>query len=165
MNLALGFALLFLGLLGIALSAHFKGLRYFDRPALARLAGFDLGLDLVKWLLLFAGLVLLARTSRASFLGAAGVLILLWCYRRFIHSARFQERLLTRDFAALKKERPELSSGEVLFEIAFRRHPRWGPELIEQMVRDYPTVKSFARIMARMERGFRGFSGRGRRCR
>ena len=28
MNLALGFALLFLGLLGIALSAHFKGLRW-----------------------------------------------------------------------------------------------------------------------------------------
>lgn len=160
MTLAIGGALLLLGLLGMALSVHFKGLRYFDRPSLARHAFFDPTLDIAKWLLLLAGLFLLARASRPAFLGAAGALLLLTGYRRFIRSARFQERLLARDFAALKRDRPDLSSDEALYEIAMRRHPRWGPELIEQMVRDNPTVESFARILAKMERGFRGFSGR-----
>jgi len=159
-TLATGAALLLLGLLGMALSVHFKGLRYFDRPSLARHAVFDPALDLAKWLLLLAGLFLMARSSRVAFFGAAGGLLILAGYRRFIRGARFQERLLARDVAALKKDRPDLSSGEVLYEIAMRRHPRWGPELIEQMVRDYPTVESFSRILVRMERGFRGFSGK-----
>jgi len=159
-TLATGAALLLVGLLGMALSVHFKGLRYFDRPSLARHAFFDPTLDVAKWLLLLAGLVVLARTSRVTFLGAAGALLLLSGYRRFIRSSRFQERLLARDVAALKRDRPELSSGEALYEVAMRRHPRWGPELTEQMVRDNPTVESFARILVKMERGFRGFSGR-----
>ena len=54
-----------------------------------------------------------------------------------------------------------MSDEEILFELAYRKHPRWGPELIEEMVRDYPTVESFARTLGRMERGFRGFRGRG----
>ena len=160
MSPAPGIVLLFLGLLGMVLSAHVKRLRYFDRPSLARNSLFDPALDLLKWLLLLAGLALVARASRASFFVASGTLLLLWCYRRFIRSARFQRRLLERDFAAVRRDRPELTGEEVLFEIALRRHPRWGPELIEQMVRDYPTVESFARIMVKMERGFRGFSGR-----
>ncbi|OLD62376.1 MAG: hypothetical protein AUI47_12690 [Acidobacteria bacterium 13_1_40CM_2_68_5] len=155
-----GIVVLVLGLLGMVLSAHFKGLRYFDRPSLARTAWFDPALDLVKWLLLLAGLALLARASLAFLFVAAGALAALGGYRRFIRSARFQQRLLARDCAALRRDRPGLSDEEMLFEIAFRRHPRWGPELIEQMVRDYPTVESFARIMVKMERGFRGFSGK-----
>ncbi len=160
MTLGTGAVLLLLGLLGMALSLHFKGLRYFDRPSLARHAFFDPALDVAKWLLLLAGLLLLARASRAAFLGASGALLLLGGYRRLIRSGPFQERLLARDVAALGKDRPDLSSEEVLYEIAMRRHPRWGPELIEQMVKDHPTVESFARILVKMERGFRGFSGR-----
>ena len=155
-----GIIVVVLGLLGMVLSVHFKGLRYFDRPSVARHSWFDPALDLVKWLLLLAGLALLARASLASFFVAAGTLVVLGCYRRFIRSARFQQRLLARDCASLRRNRPELSDEEMLFEIALRRHPRWGPELIEQMVRDYPTVESFARIMVKMERGFRGFSGK-----
>ncbi len=160
MSPAPGIALLVLGLLGMVLSAHVKGLRYFDRPSVARNALFDPALDLVQWLLLLAGLVLLARASPGSFVAAAGTLLALGCYRRFIRSARFQQRLLARDFAARRRDRPDLSDEQILFEIALRRHPRWGPELIDQMVRDCPTVESFARIMVRMERGFRGFSGK-----
>lgn len=156
----LGSALLLLGLLGMLASAHFKGLRYFDRPAPARNPFFDPVLDALKWALLVAGLVLIARASLSLFFSAAGVLLALWTCRRFIRSARFQKKLLLRDFAALRKERPELSDEAILFELACRKHPRWGPELIEQMVRDYPTVESFAPILTKMERGFRGFSGR-----
>ncbi|MEK7282370.1 MAG: hypothetical protein AAB249_01055 [Acidobacteriota bacterium] len=155
-----GGTLLLLGLLGLLASAHFKGLRYFDRPAPARHPWFDAALDVLKWALLVAGLVLIARASLRVFLSAAGLLLALWGYRRFIRTAFFQEKLLRRDFTALRRDRPDLSDEAILFELACRRHARWGPELIEQMVRDYPTVGALARIMTKMERGFRGFSGR-----
>ena len=156
----LGGSLLLLGLLGLLASAHFKELRYFDRPAPARHSWFDPVLDVLKWVLVVAGLVLIARVSLRVFTSLAGLLLALWAYRRFIRSPYFQEKLLRRDFAVLRRARPDLSDEAILFELACRKHPRWGPELIEQMARDYPTVEAFARIMTRMERGFRGFSGR-----
>ena len=155
-----GGALLLLGLLGFLASTHFKDLRYFDRPAAARTPWFDPALDVLKWLLLIAGLALIALGSMPVASLVAGLLVALWSYKRFIRSAWFQEKLLRREFLARRRARPELSEEAILFELACRKHPRWGPELIEQMVRDYPSVESFARIMTRMERGFRGFSGR-----
>lgn len=155
-----GGTLLLLGLVGMLASAHFKGLRYFDRPAPARHPWFDPALDVFKWALLVAGLVLIARASLRVFFSVAGLLLALWGYRRVIRSAFFHEKLLRRDFTVLRRARPDLSDAAILFELACRKHARWGPELIEQMVRDYPTVESFARIMTKMERGFRGFSGR-----
>jgi len=155
-----GLTLVLLGLLAMLAAIHFKGLRYFDRPALARNARFDPILDGVKWLLLLTGLGLLLRASPAAFFGTAVALLLLWSYRKAIRSARFQERLLRRDFAVLRRNRPGMSDGEILYDLAYRKHPRWGPELIEQMVRDYPTLESFARMLSRMERGYRGFKGR-----
>lgn len=161
-----GGALLLLGLLGFLASAHFKDLRYFDRPAAARTPWFDPALDVLKWLLLVAGLSWIALGSVTVASIVSGILAALWAYRRFIRSAWFQEKLLRREFLARRRDRPDLSDEAILFELACRKHPRWGPELIEQMVRDYPSVESFARIMTKMERGFRGFSGslpRGRR--
>jgi hypothetical protein len=160
-SLVPGFTLLLLGLIAMLAAAHFKGLRYFDRPALARNALFDPILDGLKWALLLSGLVLLLRASRTVFLATTAALLVLWSYRRAIRSDSFQVRLLRRDFVVLRRSRPDMSDGEILFELTYRKHPRWGPELIEQMVRDYPTIESFARMLSRMERGFRGFKGRG----
>jgi hypothetical protein len=159
-SLVPGFTLTVLGLLGLLAAVHFKGLRYFDRPAMARNVLFDPLLDVLKWALLLSGLVLLGRASRPAFLVVAVLLGMLWAYRRVIRSVPFQERLLRRDFVALRRNRPELSDADILFELAYRKHPRWGPELLDQMARDYPTVESFARMLSRMERGFRGFKGR-----
>jgi len=142
------------------LAVHFKGLRYFDRPTLARNALFDPVLGSLKWCLVIAGLLLLLRVSRPAFLTAGGALMVVWAYRRIVRSGFFQEKLLQRDFDSMRRSRPGMSDEEILFELAYRRHPRWGPELIEQMVKDYPTVDSFARMLGSMERGFRGFRGR-----
>ena len=155
-----GGALLVLGLLGFLASAHFKGLRYFDRPPAARTSWFDPAVDVGKWLLLGAGLALIALGSIRVVCLVAGLLAALWAYTRFIRSAWLQEKLLRSDFTRLRRDRPDLSDEAILFELACRKHPRWGPELIEQMVRDYPTVESLASIITKMERGFRGFSGR-----
>lgn len=155
-----GVALLFVGLFAMLLSRHVKDLRYFDRPTVARNPYFDPGLDLFKWLLLAAGFLVLWRASRPACLVAAAVLLALGAYRRLIKSRFVQRRLMRREFAALKSERPGMSEGDILFELAYRRHARWGQELIEQMVKDHPTFEEFSRMMVRMERGFRGFKGR-----
>jgi hypothetical protein len=160
-SLVPGLALLLSGLFAMLAAAHVRGLRYFDRPALARNALFDPILDGLKWVLLLSGLVLILRASRAVFFTTSAALLVLWSYRRMIRSDVFQARLLRRDFLVLRKSRPEMSDGEILFELTYRKHPRWGPELIEQMVRDYPTIESFARMLSRMEQGYRGFKGRG----
>ena len=160
MTLLPGLALLLLGLFAMLVAAHFKGLRYFDRPTLARNAIFDPVLDVLKWLFVAAGLVMLLRASGPAFVAAAIALLSLWSYRRFVRSRLFQERLLRRDFAVLRRSRPEMSDREILYELAYRKHARWGPELIEQMVDDYPTVEAFSRMMVRMERGYRGLGGR-----
>jgi hypothetical protein len=86
-------------------------------------------------------------------------LVLLWGYCRVIRSVPFQARLLKHDFEILRRQRPALPEDRLLYELACRRHPQWGEELIEQMVRDYPTIEEFADVVARMERGFRGFKG------
>jgi hypothetical protein len=160
-SLVPGFTLLLLGLFGMLVAAHFKGARYFDRPAVARNALFDPILDGLKWALMASGLALLLRASRTVFFATAAALLVLWSYRQVIRSDVFQERLLRRAFVVLRRSRPDMSDGEILFELTYRKHPRWGQELIEQMVRDYPTIESFARMLSRMERGFRGFKGRG----
>jgi hypothetical protein len=159
-SLLAAYAVLLLGLLGMLAATHMKGLRYFDRPTFARNALFDPAVDLLKWILVAGGLLLLLRVSRPAFLLTAAILAALWAYHRLVRSGAFQARLLRRDFAAMHRSRPELTDGEILFELAYRRHPRWGQELIEQMTRDYPTIESFAAMLARMERGFRGFRGR-----
>lgn len=152
-----GCVLLFLGLAGMLFSAHLRSLRFFDRPSVARLRHFDAVLDALKWLLVAGGLAILVWRSPAAGAATAAVLALLWIYRRFIRSVAFQTRLVRRDFEALRRGRPGLPHEEILYELAWRRHPRWGPELIDQMVKDYPTIKRFSVMVVRMERGFRGF--------
>ncbi|HEU4402456.1 MAG TPA: hypothetical protein VFT43_10170 [Candidatus Polarisedimenticolia bacterium] len=157
MPIVAGFVLLLAGLLASLVATHIKARRYFDRPALARNRLFDPVLNLLKWLLLLSGLALLARVSRPVALTAGASLLALRGYLLFIRSHLFQRRLLRRDFEALKKARPGITEAEILYELTLRRHPSWGPELVEQMVHDYPTVESLAAVIARMERGFRGF--------
>jgi hypothetical protein len=157
MLLAAGYALLILGLAGMLLAAHLRSLRFFDRPSLARLPRFDPILDAVKWLLVAAGLGLIGRGSLPAAVLTGAALAALWGYRAVLGSTGFRTRRLKRDFEALRRRRPDLGYEQALFELAWRRHPRWGPELIEQMVRDYPAIESFAVIVVRMERGFRGF--------
>jgi hypothetical protein len=152
-----GFVAVLLGLLASLVAADFKARRYFDRPGLARNRLFDPVLSAAKWALLLAGLALLGRASRRSAVATAALLLVLWAYRRFVRSAGFQLWLLKRDYRELKRRKPGLPDREILCELVYRRNPRWGEELIEQMVIDHPDVESLSRMIARMERGFRGF--------
>jgi len=157
MTPAAGLALLLLGLLAWLAGEHVKALRFFDRPALARRRLFDPLLSLARWTLTLAGLVLVGLASRRALVAVVLALAPLWGYRRYIRSASFQRRLLRRDFESLRREHPEAADREIFCRLVYRRHPRWGVELIEMMVADNPDLDSLARVMARMERGFRGF--------
>ncbi|MGH9750383.1 MAG: hypothetical protein ACRD5D_00115 [Candidatus Polarisedimenticolia bacterium] len=160
MRLAAGFALLLCGLLGMLLSVHLRGLRFFDRPAPARVRGFDGFLDAVKWILVVGGLGVILSVSRIAAASAGAVLLAAWVRHRLVRGLGYQTGRLRREFEQLRRDRPELDEGQALCLLAERRHPRWGTELIEQMARDYPTIESFAVMVAKMERGFRGFRGR-----
>ena len=88
---------------------------------------------------------------------AAVVLVLLWAYRRAIRAVAFQRWLLRRDYRALRRRHPDLPEKAILTRLVIGRHPGWGEELVEQMVIDYPRLDDIAALLARMERGFRGF--------
>jgi len=152
-----GFLALGLGLLGWLFWTHLRGRRFFDRPSVARHPRFDPLLVTVSAVAVVAGLALLWRTRRPVAATVAAALLLLWAYRRVIRSVPFQRRLLTRDYRLLRRGHPELTEHALLFRLLIRRHPAWGEELVEQMVIDYPTLDAIAALLARMERGFRGF--------
>jgi hypothetical protein len=153
---ATGVALILAGLLAWVVGVHFSARRYFDRPALARNRWFDPIVATLHWLLLAAGLIVLGRSSTPAAAAAAAVLLVGWGYRRFIRSVTYRRFLMRRDFAAAQRQSPGLPDREVLFRLVMERHPRWGEELIGQMVNDCPTVDQLARMIAKMERGFRG---------
>ncbi len=165
MLLTAGALVLMLGLLAGLLGAHIRELRYFDRPAPARNAWFDPAMRWLGRVLVAAGLGLTARASVGVAAGIAALLSLLWLSRHLLRSGFLQRRLLRSEFTRLKRAQPDRDDAAILYDLAWRRHPRWGPELIEAMVKDYPSIDDFARMMTRMERGFRGFMNGGRRPR
>ena len=158
-----GILLLACGLLCALAAVHFKGLRYYDRPVFARRPGFDRGLAVLRWILPPAGLILIGRRSWPAAASIGAVLALFWFWRVVVKSVAFQARLLRREYAAFRSRRPGAPEDRLLAAFALGRNPRWGEELVEQMVLDYPTIESLSLILARMERGFRGFGGPGKR--
>jgi hypothetical protein len=152
-----GMVLILAGLLAWVAGVHFRARRYYDRPALARNRWFDPIVALLHWVLLALGLIALGRASAPAAAAVAVVLVAAWGYRRFIRSVTFRRFLMRRELAAARRRSPDLPEREILFRLVLQRHPRWGEELIEQMVDDYPTVDQLARMIARMERGLRGF--------
>ena len=157
MHLVLGYAILGLGLLGSLVRAHLRERRFFDRPTLARSRLFDPFLNLARWILILAGLLLLAINSVAAATVTAVALSLLVVYTSFIRSVWYRTRLIRRDFGRLRRSRPAVPERELLYQMTCARHPRWGPELVEQMLIDYPTLDELAPIIVKMEKGFRGF--------
>jgi predicted secreted protein len=66
-------------------------------------------------------------------------------------------RSMRRRQSVLRAAYTGLSERDALRRVILERHPEWGEELVEQMMLDYGTTEELARVMTRMERGFRGF--------
>jgi len=151
------FALVALALFAWLVVAHMRERRFFDRPDIARHRLFDPALAALGALLLVAGLCVL--WSRAP--AAAGVtmvaLITGMIWIRIARGAWLGRRAFRRDVEAVRRDNPGLPRRDLLARAILARHPQWGDELAAQMALDYPEVDDLARVVARMERGFRGF--------
>jgi hypothetical protein len=139
------------------LARHVGEARWYDRPRFARVRGFDGMLAVLRWLLFAAGVACLWRGSRPAAVIAVALFLLAWAWRGVVHSHRWKRRLMRKDFDRLRESRPDLEERDLLIQVVLLHHPRWGEELIAQMVLDYRTLDGVARVVARMERGFRGF--------
>jgi hypothetical protein len=139
------------------LGRHLAEARFYDRPRFARRRGFDAGLAVFRWLAFGAGLALLWRASPRAAGAVAAIFLLALAWRGAVQSRAWKRRLLQRDYERLRRDRPDLEERDLLIRVVLLHHPRWGEELISQMVLDYRTLDGIARVITRMERGFRGF--------
>jgi len=76
--------------------------------------------------------------------------------RRVQASAGSRRRSMQSEFDRLRRERPDVPNTEILFQIIFARHARWGPDLVQQIVQENSTVEGAARMVARMESQLKG---------
>jgi hypothetical protein len=160
--MSLGLALAGLTLVGLSLffwlvGQHFREGHWFDRPGVARHPLFDPLLAVARWAALAAGLALLWRASPPAAAVTAMLLLGLAGWRLVARSAKMRARSLGRRQSDLRAARPGLSQRDALRQAVLERHPEWGEELVDQMMLDYGTTDDMARVMTRMERGFRGF--------
>lgn len=150
-----GFALVVAGLVTGLIEAHLSRLKAWDRPrwALGPVRGV---LPVVRWIALALGVAVLAGASPVAAAGVATVLAAGWARLRWVRSERYVARQLRTAVADLRRRDPDAREHELLGRAVLERHPEWGPELVEQMVRDHPRTPSLARMIARMERGWPG---------
>jgi hypothetical protein len=155
-----------LGLIAAAawlLGRHVAEARWYDRPRFARVPGFDGALAVLRWLAFGAGLLLMWRASARAAAAASSLFLAAWAWRAMVRSHAWKRRLMRKDYDRLRRDRPGLEETDLLVQVVLLHHPAWGEELIAQMVLDYGTLDDLARVVARMERGFRGFRTAGGR--
>jgi hypothetical protein len=152
-----GLALVGLSLFLWLLGQHFREGRWFDRPGIARLPLFDPLLAVVGCSVLVAGFALVWRAAPRAAIVLAALLLGLAGWRQVARSAAVRARSLRHRQSDLCAAHPGLSERDALRRVVLERHPEWGEELVEQMMLDYGTTEEMARVMTRMERGFRGF--------
>ena len=139
------------------IATHFRERAWFDRPGFARWRGFDALAALLRWALFAAGLLTLSAHSRTAAALALGVFLIGWGWRLVARSTALKRRAMRRALADLRRRHPGEPETELIVRLVLATHPRWGEELVRQMVLDSPNLDDMARVVARMEQGFRGF--------
>ena len=139
------------------IATHVRERPWFERPDFARWRGFDLLLALLRWGLFLWGLSLLAAWSAWVAALAVGVFFAGLAWRLVARSAALKRRAMRRAIADLRLRHPGEPERELLVRLVLATHPRWGEELVRQMVIDFPGVDEMAVVVARMEQGYRGF--------
>jgi hypothetical protein len=152
MRLALGLAALAAWSVLWLLEAHWKALPAYDRPRFTHSPAYAVWAGALRKVLMAVGLILLYAAHRAAAAAAIAALLGAWMVRRIVTGPGAIRRRMQREFDRLKRERPQAADLEILYEIVYAQHRRWGPELVQQIVQDNPTVEGAARMVARLER-------------
>jgi len=147
--------LIVLSLLASLFGAHVRSLRGWDRPAWTRTRAFTLGWGPVHRVLLVSGLALLASAAPIAAAAVAAALLTVWARLRWLRSEACARRRLAGRIARLRSENRDLPEREALRRALIESHPEWGREFVEQVVGDHPTIRGAARVLVRMERGWR----------
>ena len=152
MRLALGLAALAAwGVLWL-LEARWKALPAYDRPRFTHSPAYAVWAGAMRKILMAAGLILLYAAHPAAAAAAAAIVVGAWVIRSIVTGPVGIRREMQREFDRLKRERPRAADLEILYEVVYVRHRRWGPELVQQIVQDNPSVGGAARMVARLER-------------
>ncbi|HET8946682.1 MAG TPA: hypothetical protein VFQ07_06845 [Candidatus Polarisedimenticolia bacterium] len=150
-GLCLGAALVWL------VATHLRERPWFERPDFARWRGFDALLLLVRWGMFAWGLLLLASGAPWAAALAVGLFLAALLWRIVARSAARKRRAMRKALAELRLRHPGEPERELLVRLVLSTHPRWGEELVRQMVIDFPGVDEISVVVARMEQGYRGF--------
>lgn len=138
-------------------ATHLRERPFFERPDLARHRLFDPAILTAAAAAFLGGLLAVARRSAAVACAVAVLVAVAWGWRRLVRSAFWRRRTLRRDLDRARRADPAAPARDLLARAVLARHPEWGEELVAQMILDYPDAERLAAVVARMERGFRGF--------
>lgn len=138
------------------LEARWSALPAYDRPRMTHSPTYALWASVARKLILAISLLGLAVAHWAALAAVGALLVTGWSVRRVQSSAGSQRRSMQREFERLRRESPNVPDTELLFQIVFAQHARWGPELVQQIVQENPSVEQAARVVARMESQLKG---------
>jgi hypothetical protein len=137
------------------LEAHLRRIPAWDRPTWAWRGAGGTAWRILRRALLAVGLALLFVRSWIVGLAAGAILGAAWARMAWVRSVLHARRSLHRAIEESRHRHPGVDDHELCCRAVLERHPEWGPELVDRMVRDHPDLPTLARIVVRMERGWR----------
>ena len=123
----------------------------YERPPLLVHPFFRASFRALRGTLFLGGWFLAGRTFPRSTLLLAVLLLAAWAWRRYLRSRFHRRRMFRRAFEGERGRDPLATDHQVLQRILYSLHPRWGEELIEQIVKDNPSPEAVADMVVRME--------------
>ena len=125
----------------------------YDRPPILIHPSFRASFQAVRALLFLGGWFFAGRAFPRSAALLAAILLGAAAWKRYLRGRFHRRRMFRRAFEREKGRDPAATDRQILQRILYSLHPRWGEELIEQMVADQPNPDAVADMVVRMERG------------
>ena len=132
---------------------HVRERPVYKRPVFLIRPGFRLMWIPARAFLFLAGGLLLVRASPPAAALLALLLAAAWSWKRYVGSRGHRRRMFRRAFDRERARDPSTADELILRRLLASLHPRWGEDLIEQIVADNPTPEGVADMVVRMERG------------
>jgi hypothetical protein len=134
------------------LEQRWRALPAYHRPRITHGSLYRAGAGPLRKGLLAAGILAFGaadwRAAAAALVLLAGVAVA----RRVAMSDRSRRRRMQREFDRLRAANPAAPAEDLLCQVVLALHPRWGVDLVKQIVTENPGVEASARMVGRMER-------------